>query len=137
MSVFYRVAADFVLVAHFAYVGFVLFGQLAILLGMALKWNWTRHPKFRILHLTMIGIVVVETLVGITCPLTIWEQRLREWAGQATYSGDFIANWLHDVLFIDAPPWAFTVAYLAFGAAVLLSFIFYPPKKAHSPEPTA
>jgi hypothetical protein len=43
--------------------------------------------------------------VGITCPLTTWEQDFRLKSGQQTYQGDFIANWVHDVLFFEAPPW--------------------------------
>ena len=32
--------------------------------------------------------------IGMICPLTTWEMALRAKAGDATYSGSFIAHWL-------------------------------------------
>jgi Protein of Unknown function (DUF2784) len=74
----YALQADLVLILHLVYVGFVLLGQIAILIGACLRWLWVRNPWFRWLHLLAMGIVVFEVLVGITCPLSIWERDLRE-----------------------------------------------------------
>jgi hypothetical protein len=74
------------------------------------------------------GVVVVESWLGIPCPLTVWEQDLRRLAGQASYHGAFLANWLHDVLFVDLPPAAFTLLYTAFAVCVLLAFVLVPPR---------
>jgi hypothetical protein len=128
MALFYRLAADAVVVLHAAYVLFVIVGFLLTLVGCLARWEWIRNPWFRGVHLAMIGIVVLETWCGITCPLTIWELQLRELAGQETYQGDFIALWVHNVLFIDAPPWVFNTMYTAFGAAVALTFVLAPPR---------
>lgn len=128
MSLVYRLLADLTVIVHFAYVAFVIFGQLFIMLGWLLGWKWVRNPWFRSLHLLAITVVVLEAWAGITCPLTTWEHQLRELAGQSSYQGAFIANWVHDALFIDAPPWFFTAMYSAFGALVALTFIVAPPR---------
>ena len=55
----------------------------AILAGVCLRWSWVRNFWFRAIHLLLIGIVVVESLCSINCPLTDWENRLREASGEA------------------------------------------------------
>jgi len=127
--VFYRLAADAVVTIHFAFVSFVLFGQIAILIGLIAKWSWIRNFKFRIIHLLCILFVVGEALGGMMCPLTTWEHDLRQLAGQSSYSGDFIPNLLHDLMFFEAKPWVFTICYVIFGSVVLLTFILAPPRK--------
>jgi hypothetical protein len=129
MVLFYRVLANAVVVVHASYVSFVIFGQLAILVGGLLRWKWIRNLPIRLVHLAAILVVVLEAWCGITCPLTTWEQELRERAGEATDRGDFIATWVHQILFYDFPPWVFTTCYSAFGALVVLTLIFVPPKR--------
>ena len=123
-----RLLADLIVVAHAAYVGFVVLGLVAILVGIAFRWKWVRNPWFRWIHISMIGIVVAEALAGIPCPLTVWERQLREAAGQVAYGGDFIGYWTHRLLFYRAEPWVFTVVYVTFGLAVLAAFILAPPR---------
>jgi hypothetical protein len=48
-------------------------------------------------------------------------------AGRSTYGGDFIGHWLQSVLYFDAPAWAFTLAYTAFGLVVAGVWLRYPP----------
>ncbi len=126
MPTFYRLAADVTVLLHLAYVAGVVLGLLAVWVGYFRQWNWVRLPWFRWGHLAMILIVVVEAWAGITCPLTTLEQALRQRAGQATYSGSFIANAVHDLLFFDLPPWSFTLVYTAFGGLVALAFSLVP-----------
>ena len=124
----YRVAADLILLAHSLFVAFVVLGLLLILAGKPLGWSWVRNPWFRAAHLAGIGIVVLQAWLGIVCPLTTWEMALRAKAGDAVYSGAFVAHWLETVLYYQAPPWVFTVAYTAFGALVVLSWIWVRPR---------
>jgi len=124
----YRLAADVVVVLHAAYVSFVVFGQLAILIGILCRWDWVRNIWFRWLHMIAISIVVVESLLGIVCPLTTLEDWLRARSGQAGYRGDFVGHWVHELLFYDAPAWVFTLVYTAFGLIVLAAFIAAPPR---------
>jgi hypothetical protein len=130
---FWRVLADITVIAHVGYVSFVVFGhvfgQLLILIGALRGWRWIRNRTFRFAHLAAIVIVVLEAWIGMTCPLTTWENTFRKWAGQTTYRGDFLAHWMHDLLFFDAPAWAFTACYTAFGAVVLTTLWYAPPTR--------
>jgi hypothetical protein len=124
----YRILADLVLVVHFAYVAFVVVGLAAILLGGWRKWSWVRNFWFRLLHFLMIAVVVCESLFGIVCPLTNWEDALREKAGETIEQATFIGRMLERLLFIQVPKSTLTPFYCLFGLAVLATFIFVPPK---------
>ncbi len=124
----YQRFADLVLMVHFAFILFVVAGLLVILIGGFRGWNWIRNPWLRVLHLAGIGLVVAEAWLGVVCPLTTLEMRLREKAGDTTYAGTFIAHWLQKLLYYDAPPWVFIVCYTVFGLAVAASWLKYPPK---------
>ena len=127
--------ADAIVTAHFAWIFYVLIGQLLILLGIAFRWNWIRNFWFRFTHLTMMLIVAVETLFEIDCPLTVWEKRLRGF-GQTdileyTQNDSFIARWLGQIIFpedLDGSEWIFVVAYLTLTALVVWSIFKAPPR---------
>lgn len=116
----YGLMADGILVVHFAFVLFVVLGLVLILMGLRARWTWVHNRRFRIAHLTAIGIVVVQAWLGRLCPLTVWENELRRRAGQLDYPAGFVQHWLHRVLFFEAEPWVFTAIYTAFGALVVL-----------------
>ena len=97
--------ADLLLALHVLFVAFVIFGLVLILLGRLRNWSWVRNPYFRIAHLVAIGVVVIQSWIGVICPLTTWEMALRERAGDAVYTGSFIANWLEQLLYYRAPAW--------------------------------
>ncbi len=122
-------AADLVLVAHAAFIAFVVGGQLLILAGWARGWHWPRHLPFRVLHLAAIATVVLESWFGVTCPLTWLEFELRAGQGPPIAAEGFVAYWLHQLIFYDAPSWVFTLVYTLFGATVLAAFVFYPPRR--------
>ncbi|MEQ8663025.1 MAG: DUF2784 domain-containing protein, partial [Gammaproteobacteria bacterium] len=60
-------------------------------------------------------------------PLTTLETWLRTHAGEATYSGAFIAHWLERLLYYAAPWWVFAIAYSVFGALVVWAWWRVPP----------
>jgi hypothetical protein len=76
----------------------------------------------------MIGVVVVEAVLSIVCPLTTLEHNLRARAGQPVDETSFIGRWVHELLFFEAPEWVFTIVYCLFGAAVLATFLLAPPR---------
>lgn len=122
------VMADLIVVFHACYVGFVVLGLAAILIGALCRWRWVHNIYFRVVHLAMIAIVVGEALAGIPCPLTVWEKQLRGRAGQASYAGDFLGYWVHRLIFYRAEPWVFTLIYAAFGLAVVAALVLVPPR---------
>jgi hypothetical protein len=127
---FYQLLANAVLIAHFLFVLGVVGGLVLIVCGGFLDWAWVRNRWLRLIHLAGIALVVLESWLGVVCPLTSLELWLREMAGQTSYSGDFIAYWVRQFMFFTAPPWVFTVCYTAFGALVLLSWWRFPPRPA-------
>ncbi len=120
---FYRIVADVILVGHFLFVAFVVVGFALIVVGHYARWTWVYNNWFRYSHLMAIAIVVLQAWAGRSCPLTVWESELRERAGDAGYGGSFIHHWLHKVLFFQAPPWVFTLAYSGFALLVLLVLV--------------
>lgn len=120
-------AADLLLILHVLFVLFVVGGLLAIYLGDYLHWHWVRSLAFRIMHLLSIGVVVLQSWLGMICPLTIWEMNLRVSAGASAYTGSFIQYWLHKLIYFSAPEWVFVVLYTGFGALVLLSWYVVRP----------
>jgi hypothetical protein len=124
----YRMVADLIVVVHLVYVAIVVGGMAAILLGLWRGWGWVRNFWLRTIHLSMIGIVAVQAVLGVMCPLTVWEYQLRVAAGDRGQPGTFISRIVHSVLFFEFPDWVFTLGYIVFGAAVLLTFFLAPPK---------
>ncbi|HSM21519.1 MAG TPA: DUF2784 domain-containing protein [Rubrivivax sp.] len=123
----YALLADAVLVLHACVVLFVAGGLLLVLVGNWRGWRWVNRPWFRVAHLAAIGVVVAESWLGITCPLTTLEWWLRARAGRAPPEASFIAHWLQTLLFYEAPGWVFALAYTAFGALVAAAWWRFPP----------
>ena len=117
--------ADLVMLAHAAFVLFVVGGLAATWWGLATGRRFARSPLFRGIHLACIAVVVAESLAGIMCPLTVWEDALR---GGGTEKG-FIERWVHAWLFWDWPAWVFTSTYVGFGLLVAATWIAWPPRR--------
>jgi len=117
--------ADFVLIVHFAFATFIIGGLGLIWLGAAVGWQWVRNLQFRIIHLAAICLVAGESLLGVVCPLTAWEDWLR---GGAQPGTSFVARWIHRILYYSFPEWVFTVSYLLVVAAVAVTFWRVPPR---------
>jgi hypothetical protein len=129
----FLLAADLLLFGHVLFVAFVVIGLLLILVGKPLDWAWVRNPRFRFAHLAAIGIVVLQSWIGMICPLTTWEMALRERAGGATYAGSFIAHWLESLLYFQAPAWVFTVCYSVFAGLVVAGWFWVRPRRNDEP----
>ncbi len=121
--------ADLVLLIHFAIVLFVVGGLLLIVGGNLLCWSWVNRWWFRAIHLLAISVVVLESWLGIECPLTTLENWLRLQAGQGVYQGSFIQHWVHGVMFYQAPGWVFAMAYTLFALAVVAAWWRWPPQR--------
>jgi len=119
--------ANGVLILHVGYISFVLAGFILIVMGGILRWQWVRNFRFRIAHLLAILFVVIESWMGVACPLTTWEYTLRAAAGQLPQKSDFIAYWLQSFFFFDVPTWVFALCYSIFAGLVILSWVLVPP----------
>lgn len=114
--------ADFVLIIHFLYVVFVVASLPVIWLGAWLKLAFVRSRWFRYLHLAAILLVVVESLCGVVCPLTVWENTLRP----VETDSSFIQRWLHQIMFYDVSEGVLTMVYGVFAGLVAMTFKWVP-----------
>ena len=109
----YQFLADIALVAHLAFIAFVLGGGLSLL----------RWPRLVWLHLpAMIWGVFVE-VAGWVCPLTPLENYFRMLAGGDVYQGDFIERYLLPLIY----PAGLTPAIqlLLAGVVIVVNVIIY------------
>ena len=121
--------ADIILAVHFLFVLFVVSTLILIWIGAVLRWRWIRNSWFRLGHLAAIVFVAAESLIGVACPLTQWENALR--SGNS-YGGSFMQSWLHRLLYYDLPESVFTLAYILFALAVIITLFAvrpYPRRK--------
>ncbi|HLN29508.1 MAG TPA: DUF2784 domain-containing protein [Gemmataceae bacterium] len=124
----YGFLADLIVALHVAYVSFIVVGQLAILIGLVLRWRWVRNPWFRLSHLMAIVLVALEAVFGIDCPLTVWEANLRQLAGQEFSGESFMGRLLHWVIFYQAAPWTLNAIHIGFAILVLVTLLLAPPR---------
>jgi hypothetical protein len=121
------ILADIVLFLHACYAAFVLGGLLLLPIGLRLHWRWSRARTFRLTHLMCTAFVAVETLIGLTCPLTWLENVLRVASTGAGYDHSFIGHIIYWLLYYDASAWVFVVVYTVLTLAVVLLYAYMPP----------
>ena len=102
----YRIAADGLLLFHLLFILFVLFGGLLVLKWRPLIWA----------HLPAAAWGVTVEVLHLTCPLTQWENLMRQAAGQTGYGGGFIEHYVWPVIY---PAGLTPSIQLALGSVVL------------------
>jgi hypothetical protein len=85
----WRILANALVVLHLAFVAFAVFGAY-------LAWRWRR---LLVLHVPALCWAVWIELSGRICPLTPWENELREHAGEAGYQGGFVEHYIVPVIY--------------------------------------
>ena len=85
----YPLLADLTLIAHLAFVAFVLFGGLLVLKWRRIAW----------LHLPAATWGAVVEFTGWICPLTPLEHWLRAQAGEASSRSDSLVQYLLPALY--------------------------------------
>ena len=109
--------ADILLLIHFGLAAFITVGFFIIPAGYSLGWNWIKKRNLRLLHLFLMGVITTETIVGLTCPLTVLENMFRD----VDYSMSFISYWVAEILYWDLPSRVFFLLYsLCFGWVLIL-----------------
>jgi hypothetical protein len=121
--------ADLTLLLHVLIVLFVVGGLMVVLAGNFAGWAWVNALYFRLVHLVAIAIVVAQSWLGVTCPLTTLESWLRQEAEATVYQAGFIEYWLQQFLFYTAPTWMFTLAYTLFALLVAWTWWRFPPRR--------
>src|SRR5579872_2461657 len=85
----YRLLADALVLAHLAFLVFAVFGGLLVL----------RWPKATWLHLPVVAWAAYVEISRHYCPLTHWENWLREQGGLVAYPGGFIDHYILPVIY--------------------------------------
>ena len=85
----YRLLTDLVILAHFAFIVFVLLGGL-----LAYRWQWM--PWLHIPAMAWGGFI---ELTGRICPLTPLENALRRAGGLAEYSQSFSEQYIVSIVY--------------------------------------
>lgn len=125
----YAIFADVILALHFLFVVFVVAGLIFIWCGYFFSWKWVRNFYFRLFHIVAMGFVLLQTLLGRACPLTLLEVELRLKAGDSdVYPGTFLGYWLEQIMYFNFPWWVFAVVYSLFFLAIILSIPLVPPE---------
>jgi hypothetical protein len=85
----YRIAADLVLMTHFAFIVLVVAGGLAVY----------RHGWFAWVHVPAASWGAFIELSGRICPMTTLENILRVRAGQEDYANSFVEQYILPVIY--------------------------------------
>ena len=110
---YFRLAADGVLLLHLAFIVFVLFGAV-----LATRWRWMPW-----LHVPAAAWGFFVELTGRICPLTFLENDLRLRAGQSGYAESFVEHYLVNVIY---PPGLTREIQFGLAAVVLvINFTIY------------
>ena len=119
---FLKLAADFVVLLHLAFILFVVLGGLVVF----------RWPRFMWLHIPAAAWGAFIELTGRVCPLTPLENRLRIAAGETGYSGGFIEEYLIPVVY---PGGLIRSVQISLGVGVVvINLVFYGLLVARRPR---
>lgn len=102
----YRALADAVLILHLGFVLFVVLGGLIVL----------RWPRVAWVHIPVVLWGIYIEFSGRICPLTPFENSLRQRGGESGYSGGFIEHYITALIYPDGLS---RPVQLVFGAMVI------------------
>ena len=102
----YRLAIDAVVLTHFLFILFVIFGA-------AVAW---KRPLLRWVHGASMTYGVLIEIFHWWCPLTLLEIELRRRGGLSYYDDSFISHYLKQIIYLDAPRWS-----LITGAVIVMT----------------
>jgi hypothetical protein len=105
--------ADALVIVHFAFTTFVVFGGF-----LTWRWRWIAW-----IHLPALAWGCWVELSHSICPLTPLENHLRQLGGQAGYSGGFLAHYLGRILY--PPGLTAQVQWVLAGLLVLINVLAY------------
>jgi uncharacterized protein DUF2784 len=120
-GVLYRALADAVMLVHFGFLVFLVFGGF-----VAWRFRWVSVP-----HAAAVAWAVL-ILAGAQCPLTGWENALRRLGGEHGTGRGFIDTYLTGVVY---PPEHLPAVQLLVGGLVAMSWLGLAVRHARVPRP--
>ena len=125
----YKVLSEILMVLHFLWIVFMLYGFVLTIRGLWQPSFWDRW-LFRSLHLLGILFVAAMPLLDRLCPLTEWEYQLRsKYDPNAEYSGSFIIDWLEKIIYPDVPLEVVLIPTFLIAGFTFVMYILRPPLK--------
>lgn len=136
----YKILADLIMILHFAWILFMLWGFFLTLYSV-IHLHVFRRPSqycsrfmdrwiFRTIHLGGILFVAMLAALGKYCPLSILEYHIRlRYDPALTYPGSFLVNWAEKLVYPSVPPLVIMIPTIVVGLFTLLAYLLYPPKK--------
>lgn len=125
----YKMCADLIVVVHFIWILFMIIGFMLTLYGF---W-WRKFFDMwllRSIHLLGIVCVAVLGLLRMYCPLTVWENLLREqYDPTSTYPGSFIVYYIEKLVYPAVNPLLIQISTILITGITILVFIIRPPEK--------
>ncbi len=119
----WKLAADAVVVVHFLWILFIIFGAV---IGRRIGWaKW--------LHIGALIFSILLQVFGWICPLTYLEVWLRNHHDPSlAYTGDFIAHYAERLVYLQAPRLPILLA--TFVVITLSCWAYWPHSTAKRPE---
>ena len=139
----YKILADLIMILHFAWVLFMLWGFVLTLYSVIRLYvfrsmsAYCRHFMdrwiFRTVHLGGIAFVALLAALGKYCPLSILEYNIRlRYDPALTYPGSFLVNWIEKLVYPSVPPLVIIIPTIFFALFTLLAYLLHPPKKLNN-----
>ncbi len=125
----YEILAYILIILHFAWIIFMIYGFILTIRGFWRPAFWDRW-LFRTIHLLGILFVAAMPILNRLCPLTEWEYQLRQRIDPSTEKQrSFIIEWLERLIYPDVPIEVIVIPTIIIAGFTLLMYIIRPPEK--------
>lgn len=125
----YNFLADLLVLVHFAWIVFVL---VVFFFTIRALWRPAFFERWIVRSVHLFGILLVGALeiMGKPCPLTVWENALRQMANpDGEYPGSFIFQYIFRLVYPDVSLLWITIPTVTLALVSLALFILRPPGK--------
>jgi hypothetical protein len=120
---FYRAAGDLVVLLHFFWILFLIFGA----------FPGRKYLPVKILHIAGLSFAFIMQIFGWYCPLTDLEIWLKNrYEPSVTYKGSFIIHYVEKIVYIELPPW---IIFLLTVILIAISVLIYHRGKTNRGNP--
>ena len=136
----YKILADLVVLIHFGWILFMLWGFILTICGSVCVYvlpaakgkgiKFFDRWIFRTVHLAGIVYVAILTVQGKYCPLTILENDLRgKYDAELAYPGSFVVHYVEKIVYPEANFLVFVIPTTIIAVFTVLMFMIRPPAK--------
>jgi len=125
----HNILADFILVIHLVWIVFMFYGFALTVRAFWRPAFWDRWI-FRTIHLAGILFVASLELLHKYCPLTIWENALRQHGNPGTeYPSSFILGYIERLVYPNVSPLVYLLPTYGIALFTLVMFAVRLPAK--------